>query len=82
MGQLVRRQSSRELRKQKSYDRMEMREMPLRPLIKADVTAAVNSINYGAVNRGFANPDEADEDETTADLVSETAAAFIPNCPS
>ena len=78
MGQLVRRQSSRELRKQKSYDRVEMREMH-RPIIKADVTSAVNSINYGSVNRGFAKPDEEDEEEptTTTDLVRTTLHAIF-----
>ncbi|CAG7687319.1 unnamed protein product [Allacma fusca] len=48
---LVRRQSSRELRPQKSYDRMELRELHGR-LLSNDATAA-NSVNYGSLNPGF-----------------------------
>lgn len=50
MGQLVRRQSSRELRPQKSYDRMELREFQGR-LLSSDASAS--STNYGSSNPAF-----------------------------
>jgi len=60
MGQLVRRQSSRELRPQKSYDRMELREMQGR-LISQDASAS--NTNYGSLNPAFK------DDPETTDLV-------------
>ena len=50
---LVRRQSSRELRPQKSYDRMELRELHGRLL--SNDASAVNSVNYGSLNPGFSD---------------------------
>jgi solute carrier family 6 amino acid/orphan transporter-like 15/16/17/18/20 len=60
MGQLVRRQSSRELRHQKSYDRMELRELHGR-LLHSDASAS-HSVNYGSLNPAF-------KEDTTTELV-------------
>jgi len=65
MAQLTRRQSSRELYRQRSYDRMELREMHGRLL--STESAPGQSANYGTVNPAF-NKDKDD----TSKLVSES----------
>lgn len=47
---LVRRQSSRDLKPQKSVDKLEMKEMRGRLVAESRKT---NSLNYGATNAGF-----------------------------
>ena len=49
---LVRRQSSRDLKPQKSVDRLEMKEMRGRLVVDSRKNNAT-SINYGATNAGF-----------------------------
>lgn len=51
MAQLTRRQSSRELGRQRSYDRMELRELHGRLL--SNESQAGHSSNYGALNPAF-----------------------------
>lgn len=48
---LVRRQSSRDLKPQKSVDRLEMKEMRGRLVVEGRKSAT--STNYGATNAGF-----------------------------
>lgn len=48
---LVRRQSSRDLKPQKSVDRLEMKEMRGRLVVESRMTTS--SANYGATNAGF-----------------------------
>lgn len=51
MAQLTRRQSSRELGRQRSYDRMELRELHGRLL--SNESQPGHSSNYGALNPAF-----------------------------
>lgn len=53
MAQLTRRQSSRELGRQRSYDRMELRELHGRLLSNESAPGGHSSSGYGALNPAF-----------------------------
>jgi len=63
--------SSRELSRQKSYDRVEMREMRDR-LLSSESAPGHSSVNYGSVNPAFAR----DKDDT-ANLVNTILFPFV-----